>query len=70
MTAKRFKVGDQAELLSGGPIMTVTSLDEPTFGGDEYVQTKWFSGKKLEAGRFPVGALKLSPPKNTDDKAK
>ena len=25
------------------------------------VSTSWFSGKKLEHGRFPEGALKLAP---------
>jgi hypothetical protein len=27
---------------------------------DRMVSTSWFSGKKLEHGRFPEGALKLA----------
>jgi hypothetical protein len=37
---------------------------------DRMVSTSWFSGKKLEHGRFPEGALKLAPLKTSDDDEK
>ena len=49
---KRFKTGDLVQLKSGGPIMTVTSVDVVTD-----VSTSWFAGKKLERGTFPYDAL-------------
>jgi uncharacterized protein YodC (DUF2158 family) len=64
MPAGKFKVGDQVELLSGGPVMTITSLPGPYA---EYFTAKWFSGKKLEEGHFESGTIKLSAPKQQND---
>ena len=65
-----FKVGDQVELISGGPVMTVqrvvsrspmgVMVDDDDTG---HIRCQWFSGKKLEAGNFPAGSLKRVQPK-------
>jgi len=56
MATPQFKVGDSVQLKSGGPEMTVTGISE--IGRLSY-HTKWFSGKKLEAGQFPAEALQV-----------
>jgi uncharacterized protein YodC (DUF2158 family) len=55
MTQNKYKEGDLVQLKSGGPIMTVTDVAS----SGQHVHTKWFSGKKLEAGHFPMSALEL-----------
>ncbi len=80
MTKKQkniFNVGDIVKLKSGGPDMTVKSveksaksshglqldLDAPKeFNG--YYTCQWFAGKKLESGRFPEESLDLKDDKN------
>lgn len=57
MDQARFKVGDQVELKSGGPTMTVTGY---VYNGN--VDAKWFSGGKLSSGEFPSGSLQLAEP--------
>ena len=52
---KELKIGDLVILKSGGPIMTVAEMDAAY--GPAGVLCKWFSGKKLESGRFPVASL-------------
>jgi uncharacterized protein YodC (DUF2158 family) len=62
-----FKIGDQVELISGGPTMTVTSeLEDHRSTG--HVYCSWFSGKKHEQGQFPTGALKPVPTEPADGK--
>ena len=47
------KVGDQVELKSGGPPMTVD------FVGEVSVKCKWFDGdRKLQTGNFQPDSLK------------
>ena len=63
-----FKVGDQVELISGGPVMTVqrvVSKSPMDIMDDDagHIRCQWFSGKKLEAGNFPAGSLKRVQPK-------
>lgn len=53
-----FNAGDIVELKSGGPKMTVKSLD--TYHG-QYV-CQWFGGKKLEQGQFAPESLKRAAP--------
>ncbi len=50
---KKLKTGDLVTLKSGGPIMTVQEAAH----GDDHVWCQWFSGKKLERGRFPIASL-------------
>ena len=55
---KKFKVGDQVVLKSGGPTMTVDGA------GGEYtdiVSCKWFVGHKLQDGDFQPDALEPAP---------
>jgi uncharacterized protein YodC (DUF2158 family) len=56
MADKAFKVGDQVQLKSGGPVMTVKTEANQ---GHQYCQ--WFAGKKLEQGSFPVDSLQVAP---------
>jgi uncharacterized protein YodC (DUF2158 family) len=51
------KSGEIVHLKSGGPDMTVQSLD-----GD-HVWCQWFGGRKLERGRFPIVSLNKGPSK-------
>jgi uncharacterized protein YodC (DUF2158 family) len=62
MAANKFKVGDQVELISGGPVMTISMI------GPEAVKTQWFSGKKLDYGFFPPETLNPHVPKTLDEK--
>jgi uncharacterized protein YodC (DUF2158 family) len=50
---QEFQIGETVKLISGGPIMTVRSIDE--YDGD--VRCQWFAGKKLESGEFPPDSL-------------
>ncbi len=61
MAAKNetFAIGDQVELLSGGPKMTVVGVDASiTEDRNDRIYCSWFSGKKNESASFPSGALK------------
>lgn len=51
----KFKVGDVVQLKSGGPKMTVTSVEVK----DNYIYTAWFAGSKNERGRFPYDAITI-----------
>lgn len=55
--AEKFKAGDLVELKSGGPVMTVESIN--TFGGNTYA-CSWFAGDKHQENRFAEAALKLA----------
>lgn len=46
-----FKVGDEVQLKSGGPVMTVTSI------GTESLQCTWFKNDEVKRDAFPVEAL-------------
>jgi uncharacterized protein YodC (DUF2158 family) len=46
--ADAFKPGDVVQLKSGGPKMTVSSLEE----GGKRVYCRWFAGSKMEGGYF------------------
>jgi uncharacterized protein YodC (DUF2158 family) len=54
------KSSDVAQVISGGPRMTVTQVGEDSFG----IMTAWcvwFEGTKQMQGTFPVTSLKHSP---------
>ena len=48
---EKYKTGDLVKLRSGGPVMTVQSLNS------DLVRCLWFAGKKLEEGYFQVESL-------------
>ena len=48
-----FKTGDTVKLISGGPTMTVESINK--YNGS--INCQWFAGKKLEEGDFPPDSL-------------
>lgn len=63
-----FKPGDLVRLKSGGPVMSVKTAKT---GFDGYVDCQWFSGKKLESGRFNTETLVAAPdPEAETPKAK
>jgi uncharacterized protein YodC (DUF2158 family) len=53
-----WKVGDQVQLNSGGPVMTVQQVLST---GSDY-RCQWFAGKKLESGTFPGVSLIVPKP--------
>jgi uncharacterized protein YodC (DUF2158 family) len=59
--AQAFKAGDIVRLKSGGPRMTLTSVDDRG-----YVRAAWFAGAMREHGYFHLDALisaTVEPPK-------
>ena len=56
---QKFKIGDLVQLKSGGPKMTVTKTGDAYVENPEYV-CKWFGGRKLEQGYFPLDSLELA----------
>jgi uncharacterized protein YodC (DUF2158 family) len=52
MSDSKFKVGDVVELKSGGPRMTVQSVEE-----DGTTRCLWFVANELKSGSFPQGVL-------------
>ncbi|MEB3304956.1 MAG: DUF2158 domain-containing protein [Cyanobacteriota bacterium] len=57
MASPAFKIGDVVQLKSGGPMMTITSMEE----GNDIVHALWFDGTKKETGSFPIGAIQYGP---------
>jgi uncharacterized protein YodC (DUF2158 family) len=55
MADPEIKPGDVVQLKSGGPQMTVTSVNQDEYGTSAFCV--WFDGKKQSAGDFPVHAL-------------
>jgi uncharacterized protein YodC (DUF2158 family) len=54
--AQAFKAGEIVQLKSGGPRMTLTSVDDRG-----YVRTAWFAGAAKEHGYFHLDALTRCP---------
>lgn len=52
----QWKVGDEVQLKSGGPIMTVTGMGDNL--GKPLVWCSWFAGKEPKSSTFPPEALK------------
>ena len=59
----KYKIGDLAELKSGGPVMTVQYIT-PSSTGEDHPGCQWFSGKKLESGIFSTSSLKPAEDKS------
>ena len=56
--ANTFDVGDTVRLKSGGPKMTVESVDPDIDGeGTAYVYCAWFVHNEKKTGSFPAKAL-------------
>jgi uncharacterized protein YodC (DUF2158 family) len=57
------KPGDLVVLKSGGPVMTVDTVNTDVFDDDKItgILCAWFVGNKLERARFDPGALVPSP---------
>jgi uncharacterized protein YodC (DUF2158 family) len=56
MAKLNLNLGSLVELKSGGPIMTVKSLQA---SNGRYI-CQWFAGKKLEQGEFPAESLQAA----------
>jgi uncharacterized protein YodC (DUF2158 family) len=58
----KFKIGEQVQLKSGGPVMTVAGVVQapPNVfnSANGHIRCQWFSGKKLENGAFPAESLR------------
>ena len=66
----KYNIGDQVQLKSGGPCMTINELikhyPREEFKGNYRCQ--WFAGKKLDNGVFPEDSLQdYVPPKNVSE---
>lgn len=59
MSDIQWKIGDLAQLKSGGPVMTVDALL-----GDG-ISCRWFAGAKLEKGNFSIATLQKPVEKKT-----
>jgi uncharacterized protein YodC (DUF2158 family) len=58
MPKAAFKVGDVVRLKSGGPAMTVTSVEPGEGDGGHAVFCIWFNAKGNEkSGHYPAAAL-------------
>jgi uncharacterized protein YodC (DUF2158 family) len=54
-----FKAGDSVQLKTGGPVMTVESIDEITYPGNVQAQCTWFDAKhKRQSDYFAPCALR------------
>lgn len=54
-----FVKGDTVRLKSGGPIMTIETIDAKSMGSSEkdHAWCQWFEKNKLETGVFPLTSL-------------
>ena len=52
-----FEEGDVVKLKSGGPDMTVSTVDAPGTIGSNYIKCNWFSGAKRQTGKFQPDEL-------------
>ena len=55
--ADTFSIGDVVQLKSGGPVMTVESVDS-----DGSVYCAWFDSKEKKTGVFPAAAVFATTP--------
>jgi uncharacterized protein YodC (DUF2158 family) len=51
-----FKAGDVVMLKSGGPLMTIQTIEEKN--GEMTAWCQWFEGSKTAANRFTLTSLK------------
>jgi uncharacterized protein YodC (DUF2158 family) len=60
------KPGDLVVLKSGGPVMTVDTVNTDIFDDDKVtgILCAWFVGDKLERARFDSGAIEPAPPRH------
>jgi uncharacterized protein YodC (DUF2158 family) len=52
--ATKYSIGDQVQLKSGGPRMTISG---GPYGEGDYYECDWFAGATNKSSRYPVGAL-------------
>ncbi len=52
---EKFTTGDQVQLISGGPVMTVQKYEDYQDG----YRCQWFAGKKLDSGVFAEDSLQF-----------
>ena len=55
-SSSKFKEGGTVQLVSGGPKMTITEVEERSHEGIRYY-CKWFAGSKLESAYFKESSL-------------
>ena len=61
-----FAKGDTVRLKSGGPIMTIETIDARAYSGEgapkDHAWCQWFEKTKLETGVFPLSSLEAAKP--------
>jgi uncharacterized protein YodC (DUF2158 family) len=60
-----FQKGNTVRLKSGGPIMTIETIDARAYlGGSEkdHARCQWFEKNELETGVFPLASLEAAVP--------
>lgn len=62
----KFTTGDQVQLISGGPVMTVQKYDDLRDG----YKCQWFAGKKLDFGIFAEDSLQSFTATTIDSEVK
>ena len=53
--SESFKPGDTVRLKSGGPLMTISWINE----SNKYVGCEWFEGKNIKSFEFKHTSLKI-----------
>lgn len=64
-----FKIGDRVQLMSGGPIMTVTKLSKDSDGNPQATCTWFDTSDNAKTGHYPTDALKLYTGEKGEDDA-
>jgi uncharacterized protein YodC (DUF2158 family) len=55
MSPMEFRIGAVVQLKSGGPMMTITSIEADS----QAACTTWFDGTRKETGTFPLETLRV-----------
>ena len=58
MAEEDLKIGDTVQLKSGGPAMTIRSIENYS-GGRQEALCDWFDGNDKKEGKYPLTSLKL-----------
>ena len=54
---EKLEVGDTVELKSGGPTMTIASIETLELSGVLTAYCRWFAGEEERSGAYPCASL-------------
>jgi uncharacterized protein YodC (DUF2158 family) len=57
---EQFKVGDTVRLKSGGPVMTITDIDEYSGFSGKSANCKWFVNSGVKEDVFPLDTIEVA----------